>query len=185
MTDFSQQRIYEHRLLTCFSYLVSVFSGCKWCLLTNCISGAVVVQFRPSPGCLEVSGHDWIKISFLFWLAAVFLSRLFDHTTEFWLLWTRLLQFRLNVELLFAHFEDLCLTVEQQVLLFMLAGGKLNSGCSVRGCPPVFDSGTAAALSEATSMLFELSKVGYSPFFFLKLRLRIRIVYSFFLLDYI
>lgn len=58
MTDFSQRRIYKRRLLTCFSYWLSVFSGCKWCLLKNCISGAVVVQFRPSLGCLEVSGQD-------------------------------------------------------------------------------------------------------------------------------
>lgn len=113
MTDFSQQRIYKHRLLTCFSYLVSVFSGCKWCLLTNCISGAVVVQFRPSPGCLEVSGHDWIKISFLFCLAAVFLSHLFDHTTEFWLLWTRLLQFRLNGD---------CFLVILKISVWLLSG---------------------------------------------------------------
>lgn len=133
MTDFSQQRIYKHRLLTCFSYLVSVFSGCKWCLLTNCISGAVVVQFRPSPGCLEVSGHDWIKI-FLFCLAAVFPSHLFDHTTEFRLLWTRLLQFRLNGD---------CFLVILKISLWLLSG---RFSCS---CWLEEKKSTAAGLSVA------------------------------------
>lgn len=38
-----------------FSYLISLYSGCK--MVFTDISGAVV-QFRPPPGCLEVSGHD-------------------------------------------------------------------------------------------------------------------------------